>query len=231
MSNRTLLLPDFSFEVEVWKTNSFCLGIDEVGRGCLSGPVVAGVVVWPRMSGRDIHRLGINDSKKLTPKQREQLSIEIKKRCLYWSIGEASVTDINSLGIVRSTQKAMRRAIGNIQKMISKDGNRSENSNPNNIFLLLDAFYLKHMPGVGIKNQNAIVKGDTKSISIASASIVAKVYRDNVMRKLSNLYPEYGWEKNKGYGTKEHRQALIKFGPCKLHRKLFISKIIKHGQN
>ncbi len=222
-----MVLPDFSLEKEVWKIKYFFVaGVDEVGRGCLSGPVVAGVVVWPRMSDSDINHLGINDSKKLNPKQREQLSIEIKNRCLYWSVGEASVTDINSLGIVRSTQKAMRRAVGNIQKMISRDGKRSENSNPDNIYLLLDAFYLKHMPGVGIKNQNAIIKGDCKSISIASASIVAKVYRDDIMRKLSKRYPEYGWERNKGYGTKEHRQALLKIGPCKLHRKLFISKII-----
>lgn len=222
-------LPDFSFEIEIWKTNSFCLGVDEVGRGCLSGPVVAGVVVWPRMSGKDINRLGINDSKKLTPKQREQLSVEIKRRCLYWSVGEASVTDINSLGIVRSTQKAMRRAVINIQNMINKDRKKSENLNSNDIYLLLDAFYLKHMSGVGMKNQNAIIKGDTKSISIASASIVAKVYRDDIMRKLSIRYPGYGWERNMGYGTKEHREALIKIGPCKLHRKLFISKIISSG--
>jgi ribonuclease HII len=225
-----MALPDFSLEKDLWKREQFFVaGVDEVGRGCLSGPVVAGVVVWPRMSGKDINRLGINDSKKLTPKQREQLSVEIKKRCLYWSIGEASVTDINSLGIVRSTQKAMRRAVGNIRNMINKDRSNSENSNPNNIYLLLDAFYLKHMSGVGIKNQNAIIKGDCKSISIASASIVAKVYRDEIMRKLSKRYPEYGWERNMGYGTKEHRQALLKIGPCKLHRRLFISKIISSG--
>lgn len=224
-----MFLPDFSFEIEIWKKNRFCLGVDEVGRGCLSGPVVAGVVVWPRMSGNDTNRLGINDSKKLTPKLREQLSIEIKSRCLYWSVGEASVTDINSLGIVRSTQKAMRRAVGNIRNMINKDRKKSENLNSNDIYLLLDAFYLKHMSGVGMKNQNAIIKGDTKSISIASASIVAKVYRDGIMNKLSKRYPEYGWERNKGYGTKEHREALIKIGPCKLHRKLFISGIISSG--
>jgi len=225
-----MALPDFSLEKDLWKREQFFVaGVDEVGRGCLSGPVVAGVVVWPRMSGKDINRLGINDSKKLTPKQREQLSVEIKKRCLYWSIGEASVTDINSLGIVRSTQKAMRRAVINIQNMINKDRKKSENLNSNDIYLLLDAFYLKHMSGVGMKNQNAIIKGGTKSISIASASIVAKVYRDDIMRKLSIRYPGYGWERNMGYGTKEHREALIKIGPCKLHRKLFISKIISSG--
>lgn len=168
----------------------------------------------------DILKLGINDSKKLSPAKREKLDKEIRKY-FYCGIGETSVAVINKLGIVKATERAMRQAIKNVLLQL-KAGERK-------IYLLIDAFNLKNVDGIGLKNQKGIVKGDEKSISIAAASIIAKVYRDNLMRKLSGKYKKYKWSENKGYGTDFHRSQIVKYGVTKLHRAQFVESWLENG--
>lgn len=205
--------PNFSFEKEI-PPSYIAIGIDEVGRGCLAGPVVAGAVCL----GRDFEweGIGINDSKKLTAKKREQLSQVIRKNASGWAVGEASVTTINRVGIVKATEQAMRQATKELRAKLS--------SKP--AYILIDAFYIKYLPGVGLRNQKAIIKGDGKSLSIAAASIVAKVYRDSLMQRLHTKYPHYEWKVNKGYGTLTHRDAIKKHGLSKHHRKLFVRNLV-----
>lgn len=194
--------PTFKEEKALWKNGyAFVAGIDEVGRGAFAGPVVVGAVVF----ARNLRSLdGVNDSKLLKPRQREFLAQIIKKEALCFSIAEISVWAINKYGIGKATQMAFRKAI----KLLPVKPN----------YLLIDAFYIKHM---NRKNQKPIKKGDQKSISIAAASIIAKVHRDSHMKKLSIKYPRYKLAKNKGYGTKEHQKALKKFGLSKIHRTSF----------
>lgn len=216
-------------------------GIDEVGRGALAGPVVAGCVIYEKHVTGKLRLLPnefikIDDSKKLTSKQRDLADIWIKNNCLSWGIGEISSSEIDRVGIVKATQKAMRKAVGNADQRLH---NRIE-------FLLIDAFYLPYIRDINMPiksrrkdgiclishkskgRQKAIIKGDQKSISIASASIIAKVYRDNLMTKLGSNKKniKYGWNKNKGYGTLVHRKMIIEYGITRLHRKSFISKNI-----
>lgn len=241
------------------------IGVDEVGRGAFAGPVVAGAAAMrllnssnlvknarPRRTDKvilsfvgtnlqahlnGILSLGINDSKKLLPRKREKLASEIQKY-FYVGIGEASVSEINTLGIVKATERAMRRAIkaliarnSNIQIPNSKQAQNSKSLGfgvwdlefpKQNIFVLEDAFHVKYIPEVGLKNQKGIIYGDSLSISIAAASIVAKVYRDGLMKSLSNKYTQYGWLRNKGYGTLTHRLAIKRFGITKWHRIQYI---------
>ncbi len=211
-----MFVVDFSFEKRIWQRKKLAVGVDEVGRGALAGPVLAAAVIWPKLTKtkeQEILSVGINDSKKLKPRQREKLAYFIKKNCLAWGIGQSSVAKINRLGIVKAVQKAMRQAVAEAQKRLKK-------KTP--LFLLVDAFHVKYVPGIRLKNQKPIIKGDQKSISIAAASIIAKVDRDKTMVKLSPRYPKYNWGRNKGYGTKIHRQAIKKFGATRWHRKQYI---------
>ncbi len=172
-------------------------GVDEVGRGCLAGPVVAAAVILKNPNNSEI-----NDSKKISKKKREELSLYIKKNSIF-SIGEASVQEIDKLNILKASLLAMKRAIQNLAsqpKSVLVDGN---------------------FKPIEESNVFTIVKGDTKSISIAAASIVAKVYRDKLMTKFSEIHPEYKFENNSGYGTKEHQNALLKFGVTPIHRRSF----------
>lgn len=214
-------LPDFFFEKALWKKDyTVIAGIDEVGRGAFAGPVVAGCVIFKK-SEKLIQETNvkINDSKKLTSKQREIANIWIRENCLAYGIGSASVAEINKYGIVAATNKAFRRAIKNCDKQIE--------------FLLIDAFFVPRVINFPKGKQYSIVKGDTKSISIAAASIIAKVHRDKLMTELSKkstrsavtVYKKYNWDKNKGYGTKEHQDAIKEHGITKLHRKLFVRKL------
>jgi ribonuclease HII len=201
-------LPDFSFEKKLIKEGyRFVAGVDEVGRGCFAGPVVAGCVVFS-VDGV-LPEVKIDDSKKLTPKQRELSDKWIRKNAQAWGIGEASVAQINRLGIKKATERAFRKAIRSAGEVD---------------YLLIDAFYIPFVKGLRRKNQKAIIKGDTRSISIASASIIAKVHRDRLMRKLGReaKFRIYKWGKNKGYGTKDHQTAIKKYGSTKYHRKLWI---------
>jgi ribonuclease HII len=174
-------------------------GVDEAGRGPLAGPVAAGAVILPD----DIEILGVNDSKQLSSKQRTKLAEQIKKAALCWSIGLATEEEIERLNIRNATHLAMARAA------------KSLSLKPD--ILLVDGFLI---PGVEIKQQ-AIVGGDAKSVSIAAASILAKVQRDKIMDNYHALYPQYGFDRHKGYGTKQHIEAIMKYGPCPIHRKDF----------
>ena len=161
----------------------------------------------------------------MTSGQREKAEVWIKDNCLVWGIGKAGVAVINRKGLVKATEMAFRRAIDacskNLESRIVNSGKKAEihNSQFKIQFLLVDAFYLPYIRGLRRKNQMAIIKGDEQSFSIAAASIVAKVYRDRLMQELSKTHKKYGWEKNKGYGTKEHQDAIKRYGVTRLHRK------------
>jgi ribonuclease HII len=178
----------------------FVAGVDEVGRGCLAGAVVAAAVVL------DLSKPlpeGLNDSKKISAKRRERLDVEIRETALAFAIAQVEADEIDRINILQATKKAMRLAIGNL--------------NPQADFLLIDALELKdvRLP------QKAIIHGDAISASIAAASIIAKTYRDNLMQELDRLYPVYGFSKHVGYGTKAHFEALRAHGACVIHRKTF----------
>ena len=181
----------------------YVCGIDEVGRGPLAGPVVAGAVILPK----DCRILYINDSKKLSSKKREELFDEIQKQAVAIGIGLVPHDRIDEINILQATYEAMRMAIANLKV---KPG-----------VLLNDAVTI---PGVDIP-QVPIIKGDAKSISIGAASIMAKVYRDRMMIEYDKMYPGYGFASNKGYGSKEHMEALQKIGPSPIHRQSFIKGI------
>jgi ribonuclease HII len=180
-------------------------GIDEAGRGPFAGPVVAGAVVLP--IGMKIE--GLNDSKQVSAKRREELYEEIKEKALSYGIGMSSPARIDEINILQATYEAMRHALEDLQVVPD--------------LLLNDAVTIPQVP---IK-QIGIVKGDARSLSIAAASIMAKVTRDRLMVEYAKLYPEYGFEKNKGYGSAEHRQALQKYGPCPIHRNTFIHNWVR----
>ncbi|MCR5108870.1 MAG: ribonuclease HII [Lachnospiraceae bacterium] len=181
----------------------YICGIDEVGRGPLAGPVVACAVILKK----DTKLLYINDSKKLSEKMREKLYEDIKREALAIGLGSVSNERIDEINILNATYEAMREAIQNLS--IKPD------------ILLNDAVTI---PGVDIK-QVPIIKGDAKSISIAAASIVAKVTRDRLMVEMDEKYPGYGFASNKGYGSKDHMEAVRTLGPCILHRRTFIKNI------
>lgn len=210
-------LPDFTFEKKFWEKGYIVIGVDEVGRGALAGPLVVGSVCFNPYNGllEKISTVGINDSKKLTRRIRSRLSTFIKQKAYSYSTAEISTSVINRLGISKAFQMGARKAISLL---------RLENGKKK--YILVDAFYIKYLYGVGIKNQKAIIHGDEKSISIAAASIIAKVKRDALMSKLHRQYPLYKWRKNKGYGTRIHREAIRKHGKTKLHRDLFIRKVL-----
>lgn len=182
----------------------FICGIDEVGRGPLAGPVVAGAVILPK----DCDILYINDSKKLSAKKREELNEIIREKSIAVSTALATHEEIDELDILRATYLAMRRAI---DKLI-----------PSPDLLLNDAVKI---PDVNIK-QVPIIKGDSKSISIGAASIIAKVERDAMMVEYDKIYPGYDFASNKGYGSSNHIKAIKEIGPCDIHRKTFIKNFI-----
>ena len=178
----------------------FIAGVDEVGRGCLAGPVVAGAVILDLSKSLPE---GLNDSKKVVKKKREFIAEEIRKHALAWAVGQIEAEEIDKINILEATKKAMIMAIEKLR--INAD------------FLLIDALELRNID----LPQKGIIKGDTISASIAAASIIAKVYRDNLMKEYDKTYPEYGFAKHAGYGTKLHFEALKKNGVTLLHRKSF----------
>ena len=188
---------------------SFIGGIDEAGRGPLAGPVVAACCVLPR----DAEILYLNDSKKLSEKRREALLPEIEEKALAFGYGIVSEKRIDEINILNATYEAMRLAIAQVEEKL---GRAPE-------LLLNDAVTI---PGVSIP-QLPIIKGDAKSVSIAAASIIAKVTRDHLMLDYDQKYPEYGFAKNKGYGTKVHIEALKQYGPCEIHRRSFIKNFVE----
>ncbi|MEE1076445.1 MAG: ribonuclease HII [Acutalibacteraceae bacterium] len=182
---------------------SIC-GVDEAGRGPLAGPVCAAAVI---LKPNDIIE-GVNDSKKLTEKKREMLYDIIKERAISYSIAFATVEEIEELNILNATMLAMKRAVEGLSVPADYaiiDGNKT--------------------PKLQIPC-NYVIKGDAKSMSIAAASILAKVTRDRLLLEYAEQYPEYQFEKHKGYGTKAHREALLEYGPCPVHRLSFLKKIL-----
>lgn len=192
------------YEKQYASSAAIC-GIDEVGRGPLAGPVVAGAVILPK----NTEILYLNDSKKLSEKKREALYDEIMEKAAAVGIGMASPARIDEINILQATYEAMRMAIDKLE--VRPD------------LLLNDAVTI---PGVEI-SQIPIVKGDAKSISIAAASIVAKVTRDRMMKEYEEIFPGYDFASNKGYGTRVHIQALKTLGPCVIHRRSFIGNFVK----
>ncbi len=206
--------PTFAEEIKLWEKGvTSVIGLDEVGRGAFAGPVVVAAVVYPHQFKVSPHSelRFVHDSKLLSPLKREKLAPLIQDNCLYWSIAQISVSVINRVGIGNATFMAFRKVLKQIQAQIFNDS----------LFALIDGFHIKFVPNLGLKQQKAIIKGDQKSISIASASILAKVYRDNLMHTLHKKYPNYGFLENKGYGTLSHRLALKKYGLSPYHRTSF----------
>ena len=185
---------------------SLICGVDEAGRGPLAGPVCAGACILKK----DEEILYLNDSKKLSEKRREALFLEIKEKALSWSVAFSDEKRIDEINILQATYEAMKKAIEGLSAPPS--------------LLLVDAV---HIPDVSIK-QVSIVKGDAASVSIAAASVLAKVSRDHFMKEMDEKYPEYGFAKHKGYGTKAHYEALKKYGPSPIHRMTFLKNLSEH---
>jgi ribonuclease HII len=186
--------------------NCVLIGVDEAGRGPLAGPVVAAAVVL-----KNYLPLNLNDSKKLSEKNREQIFEKLPNYCQYYSIGEASAQEIDEIGILNADFLAMRRALAPIISQLN------EKDLPYKI--LVDGnLYIRE---IDKSQQIPIIKGDGRVACIAAASIFAKVHRDRLMVKFGEQFPNYGFEKHKGYGTKAHLTAIEKFGDCEIHRKSF----------
>lgn len=181
-------------------------GVDEAGRGPLAGPVCAAAVILPKDLDVDAVLPGLNDSKKLTDKKRRELYARIQEVSVAYGIGCASHLEIDSINILQATYLAMNRALAQLTvlpQLALVDGNRD--------------------PGFSVPTQ-LVVKGDSSSASIAAASILAKVYRDDRMLELAQQYPRYGFDVHKGYGTKKHYEALRAYGHCPVHRESFLKK-------
>jgi len=233
-------LPNFYYENLAFKKgHRLILGLDEAGRGAWAGPLVcAAAAFFPHkqvLTQAKEAGVKINDSKKLTALQREKACLWIKKNALTWGVGVVSVAEINRWGISKATFSGFRRAIKNAQYRLDSRVD----------FILIDAFYVPFIRGINMPRkmtrkanryskrlkieagQLALIHGDERSFSIAAASILAKVHRDKLMRKLAlrRNYQKYFWSKNKGYGTKEHIAAIRKFGLTCHHRHYFLKSL------
>lgn len=182
----------------------YIAGVDEAGRGPLAGPVYAAAVILKPVARID----GINDSKKLSEKKREELYDVIIENSIAYAVYSIDEKTIDEVNILNATHMAMNGAVNSLS--VRPD------------FVLIDGNSIKNMT----LPHETIVKGDAKSISIAAASILAKVSRDRYIIKMAEKYPEYGFEKHKGYGTKAHTEAILKYGPCEIHRKTFLKKLL-----
>ena len=183
----------------------YLCGIDEVGRGPLAGPVYAAAVILPK----DCDILYLNDSKKLSEKKREELYDVIMEKAVAVGIGSSTCERIDEINILQATFEAMTKAVESLSVKPAA--------------LLIDAV---HIPQLEQYKQVSIIKGDAKSVSIAAASIIAKVTRDRVMKELATEYPQYGFDSNKGYGSADHIAAIKKYGPCPIHRRSFIGNFV-----
>ncbi len=205
--SKTTIKPDFTEENSLWDNGySNVCGIDEVGRGCWAGPLVAGAVIFsvnPEVGIKELEQ--INDSKKIARRKRERLAEFIVHNAKHWGIGFVDPKELDKIGLSRSNTLAIERAVNNL-------GNKPD-------FSLIDGNIMKNRPNIGLfKN---IIKGDSKSISIAAASILAKVFRDKLMNSIDSDYPGYGFSAHKGYGTSSHRKSIQKNGILPIHRKSF----------
>ena len=199
-------MPDYEFEKAAVNSGFSCIcGVDEAGRGPLAGPVCAAAVILPE--GAVIE--GLDDSKKLTEKKRERLYDIIKQTAVAYSVAYGTLEEIETVNILEATYLAMNRAI--------------EGLNVKPDFALIDGNRVPH--GIIIPCET-IVKGDSKSMSVAAASVLAKVTRDRLMLEYDKKYPEYNFKKHKGYGTKEHTELIKQYGPCEIHRLSFLKNIL-----
>lgn len=185
-----------------------CAGVDEVGRGCLFGPVFAGAVILPAEALAPLAAAGLTDSKALTPRRRAQLVPQIQHWAGAWALGQASAAEIDRLGIRRATEWAMVRAL---QKLPA----------PPQLLLVDGVLPLRGWGG----EQVTLVAGDRACLAIAAASVLAKEARDQLVRTLAQQYPGYGLDRHAGYGTAQHRQALLQLGPTALHRRSFLTRL------
>lgn len=200
-AQKELLEKMLSYERNLWsKGMEYIAGVDEVGRGPLAGPVVTAAVVLPK----DFSLLGVNDSKKLSEKKREELFDQIREAAICYSIGRREPERIDEINILEATKEAMCDAVNGLS--VKPD------------HVLIDAVKLKNLD----IPQTSIIHGDALSVSIAAASILAKVTRDREMIEMAKIYPGYSFEKNKGYGTKAHYEGLAEFGPTPIHRRSFL---------
>lgn len=199
-------MPDYEFEKAAVNSGFSCIcGVDEAGRGPLAGPVCAAAVILPE--GAVIE--GLDDSKKLTEKKREKLYDIIKETAVAYSVAYGTLEEIETVNILEATYLAMNRAIEGLS--VKPD------------FALIDGNRV--LRGINIPCET-IVKGDSKSISVAAASVLAKVTRDRLMLEYDKKYPEYNFKKHKGYGTKEHTELIKQYGPCEIHRLSFLKNIL-----
>lgn len=194
----------------------YVIGCDEVGRGCLAGSVVAAAVILPNIKYKELSIKGVKDSKLLSVKKREELSEIIKDIATVWSIAEVSSKEIDKINIHNASLLAMKKAVEGLVL-----GSVAEASDLHYIFV--DGKF--EIPDLHI-NQQVVIGGDNKVLSIAAASIIAKVYRDQLMEKLDKQYPGYGLEKHKGYATKLHRESIMKKGLSQIHRVSFCKNLV-----
>jgi ribonuclease HII len=198
------IFPQLTVEQELWRQGlAIVAGVDEVGMGPLAGPVVAAAVVFPAHVSLESLPQGVRDSKTLTAKARERIEPEIRQAAIGVGIGLLDVEEIDRLNIYQAGLKAMRLALAQLP------------TPPDHV--LIDGRSLPDLP----QPQTTFIKGDRDIYSIAAASVVAKVYRDRLMRALHERYPHYGFARHMGYGTVAHREAIRQFGPCPAHRKSF----------
>lgn len=196
--------PSLAFETALWGAGClYVCGLDEAGRGCLAGPVAAGAVILSQEEDLAEKFWGVLDSKQLSPPERDRWRSLIEAHSQAWGVGVASNQEIDHYGIVPATRLAIQRALDQLE------------ADPDH--LLVDYLVLPDNP----LPQTRLVKGDARCLSIAAASILAKTHRDELMVRAARDYPAYGFDRNKGYGTGAHRQAIHKFGPCPLHRMSF----------
>lgn len=188
-------------------------GTDEAGRGCLAGPVVAGAVIFA--DGFDL--MGLDDSKVLKAEERDRLAEEIRALAVGWGIGLAWMQEISRINILQASLMAMTRAVAAMRVRM----HAQERAVPARLLIdgtqIIPPLYFRKF-GIPLPEQEAVVDGDAKIPSISAASVLAKTFRDELMTRLDERWPEYGFAKHKGYGTREHREALKKYGPCPLHR-------------
>jgi ribonuclease HII len=199
-----MISPDLHFESALWQTQiSHIAGIDEAGRGAWCGPVAAAAVILPAELTILESYHGVRDSKLMSARQREHWAAFIKENAVSWQVGLASHEEIDALGIVPATRLAMQRAVAGLTLQPE--------------YLLIDAVKFPQLP----IPQKSIIRGDQQSLSIAAASILAKTARDAVLVEMAAIYPGYGFERHKGYGTRCHQQSLQDLGPCEIHRRSF----------
>ncbi|MCX7996622.1 MAG: ribonuclease HII [Patescibacteria group bacterium] len=211
-------MPDFRTEDQYTASGTYVIGIDEVGRGSLAGPVMVGAVCFPLPPDRasDLLALGINDSKLKTATARQLLVPRIRERAMAWSIASSDSECIDRYGITDAFEDAAFQAVTAVSRMLPRH---------TPWVVLTDTLTVKRFRQTGI-SQHAVLHGDRNSITIAAASILAKVERDEYMTTLHQEFSAYNWIKNKGYGTSDHREALRLYGPTPHHRKLFIRNVL-----